>query len=113
MLNFGSLYMGTRNVTLSGRACQEWTSNSPHQIAGDIMDVQFPDNSRSEAKNFCRNPQPYLKPRIWCYTMDPAMEWEFCIGCEDNYEQYGGMSSPCFNPTLSFVLLYNTKINMW
>lgn len=85
--------MGTRNETKSGKACQEWTSNSPHPVAGDITDDQFPDNSRAEAKNFCRNPQPTLKPAVWCYTMDPAVEWELCFECRETYNLYGGMSS--------------------
>ena len=26
--------------------------------------------------NFCRNPDGGV--RVWCYTTDPGMRWEFC-----------------------------------
>jgi len=93
----GSTYVGTRNVTKSGKACQAWTSNAPHQVADDIKDDQFPDNSIVEALNFCRNPHANNKSGIWCYTMDPLVVWEYCDPCPENYGNYRGMISVDFN----------------
>ena len=63
------------DVTTSGLPCQPWADNSPHphEHHGDDL---FPDNSESEASNFCRDPD--LKGAPWCYTIDPNTEWEFC-----------------------------------
>jgi len=28
--------------------------------------------------NYCRNPDPVFKSKVWCYTTDPNKEWEYC-----------------------------------
>jgi len=70
--------MGTLSVTLSGKTCQAWTLNTPHvPSAGYMNDSLYPDGSRAEAQNYCRNPDvAYVG--VWCYTMDPAVRWEDC-----------------------------------
>lgn len=77
-------------MTANDRACQAWTSESPHKVAADIRDSEFPDNSREEAKNFCRNPQADIKCGVWCYTMDSWVEWEYCEPCPSNNGNYTG-----------------------
>jgi len=93
MGNSGSTYMGTLNVTKTGRACQAWSSNYPHSVASDIKDNQFPDDSKTEALNFCRNPQATKKSGIWCYTTDPNVEWEYCDPIPENFGHYHGTIS--------------------
>ena len=104
IVNIGSTYIGKLNVTKTGRACQAWSSNFPHKVAGDIKDNQFPDNSTMEALNYCRNPQATNKSGIWCYTTDPNVEWEYCDPCPENYREYRGMISYDFH--LLFIQRY-------
>ena len=111
MGNSGSTYIGTRNVTSTGRKCQAWSSNSPHQVAGDIKDDQFPDNSRGEALNYCRNPQASSKSGIWCYTTDPNVEWEYCDPCPENYGNYHGMVSLIAFEIVHLLIIYSTKLS--
>ena len=74
----GREYMGRLSTTLSGKTCQEWTSNSPHTPnAAASQDANFPDGSRAAAKNYCRNPDSY-SDGVWCYTTDPNMRYEKC-----------------------------------
>ncbi|XP_062576666.1 hepatocyte growth factor-like protein [Saccostrea cucullata] len=61
----GADYWGTKNVTVNGRTCQRWDSQSPHSHT-------FPNNP----ENFCRNPDNVQRP--WCYTTDSSIRWEYC-----------------------------------
>ena len=63
------IYDGKINVTETGRICQRWDTNTPHKIASS-------ERMSSEHENYCRTPDNW--DRLWCYTMDPAKEWEFC-----------------------------------
>ena len=70
--------MGTVNTTVSGKTCQAWTSNSPHQLGpAALTDANYPDGSRAAAQNYCRNPDSEPEGP-WCYTTDPNMRWEYC-----------------------------------
>ena len=62
-------------MTVSGRSCQRWDSQSPHRHRNDKA-RKFPDNTVSDAANFCRNPDNGSGP--WCYTTDPDQRWEYC-----------------------------------
>jgi hypothetical protein len=33
--------------------------------------------------NYCRNPDPVNKKTIFCYTMDPLVETEYCVPLRD------------------------------
>ena len=72
----GRHYLGTTSVTVNGRTCQAWTSQSPHHHKNN-KDHKFPDNSVADAVNYCRNPdnEPV---GLWCYTTDPKVRWEAC-----------------------------------
>jgi len=72
----GRHYLGTTSVTVNGRTCQAWTSQSPHQHKNN-KDHKFPENSVADAVNYCRNPdnEPV---GLWCYTTDPKVRWEAC-----------------------------------
>ena len=70
--------MGTLSTTVNGRTCQAWASNTPHAPNSDSQnDANYPDGSRTAARNYCRNPDSSsLGP--WCYTTDPNKRWEYC-----------------------------------
>ena len=63
-------YRGCQAQTRSGKTCQSWDSQTPHE-----------HSRKSEAKgttghNYCRNPDG--EDTIWCYTTDPEKRWEYC-----------------------------------
>ena len=71
--------MGTLSTTVSGKTCQAWTSNSPHELHVDLLpDENYPDGSRAAAQNYCRNPDLAYSGGLWCYTTDPNTRWELC-----------------------------------
>jgi len=90
-------YMGCQTETTSGLTCQKWTAQSPHRHwfnpywrywrTGEPI---FPNIGDF---NFCRNPhlpdiwreydwnghyQYKHGGGIWCYTIDPETEWQYC-----------------------------------
>merc|ERR1712107_385864 len=60
-------YRGCQTVTRSGKICQRWDSQTPHQHS-------YPDSGLDA--NYCRNRDG--GDTIWCYTTDPAKRWEYC-----------------------------------
>jgi len=74
----GHEYRGTVSVTKSGKQCQAWSSNTPHEPHSSITDDQFPDGSIVAASNYCRNPSDTYTAGVWCYTVDPDTRWELC-----------------------------------
>jgi len=65
----GKEYRGFKSTTTTGKTCQRWDSQSPHNhpIKGD----KFIDN-------YCRIPDKSSDPSPWCYTTDPNTRYEFC-----------------------------------
>jgi len=74
----GRGYVGQVNTTVSGRQCQQWSSNTPHVPEPSFTDNTFSDGSRAAAENYCRNPDVSWLEGVWCYTMDPSVPWETC-----------------------------------
>ncbi|XP_028996580.1 plasminogen-like [Betta splendens] len=76
----GTGYRGTIAVTWSGKKCQRWSDQCPHQHHNSPQDKP---NSGLES-NYCRNPDG--EPRPWCYTTDPNTRWEYCLvpRCENS-----------------------------
>ena len=75
-------YFGKLSVTANGRQCQAWSAKYPHDHNFD-KDSLFPaDGSVSTAMNYCRDPNN--EGRIWCFTTDPDVIWEYCnfLPCE-------------------------------
>ena len=65
-------YRGSIAMTESGRECQRWDSQEPHEHTRTTEN--FP-NAGLEA-SYCRNPDD--EPRAWCYTTDADKRWEYC-----------------------------------
>ncbi|CBY33706.1 unnamed protein product [Oikopleura dioica] len=71
--SLGRYYGGFKQTTSSGRNCQKWSSQTPHNFDHEK------DNYGEETfeTNFCRNPDN--EPGgPWCYTTDPDTRWEYC-----------------------------------
>ena len=62
----GYNYIGKQNVTKSGRICQMWSSQTPHEHTHGF----------NYERNYCRNPD--REPKPWCYTTDPDVREELC-----------------------------------
>ena len=72
----GDSYRGCQNVTKSGKTCQKWTSQSPHNH-GNTPETK--PNKGLGDHNYCRNPhtrRPH--PNLWCYTTDRRKRWDNC-----------------------------------
>ncbi|XP_061177360.1 uncharacterized protein LOC133186096 [Saccostrea echinata] len=63
----GVLYRGTKNITLTGRVCQRWAEQSPHEHNYDVISLA--------QENYCRN---FDREEPWCFTTDPDVRWELC-----------------------------------
>uniref|UniRef100_A0A8C9T127 Macrophage stimulating 1 n=1 Tax=Scleropages formosus TaxID=113540 RepID=A0A8C9T127_SCLFO len=68
----GEDYRGQVDHTKSGRECQRWDQQYPHQHI--YQPEKYPDKSLDD--NYCRNPD--ASPFPWCYTMDPDKDREEC-----------------------------------
>jgi len=76
MSEAGHEYIGQKAETVSGRNCQSWSSQDPHNHTY-IADHMYPDRSVYSAMNYCRNPN-YTWVGLWCFTTDPSKRWEEC-----------------------------------
>ena len=77
----GANYRGDVSVTLSGKKCQYWNSQSPHRH----------EYGRVGEHNKCRNPDG--EPHVWCYTIEDK-RWEFCDvrTCDDQCDKYSNIN---------------------
>jgi hypothetical protein len=62
-------YRGTMNVSETGRTCQWWDIQEPHENYYNTPELN-PD-AGLETINYCRNPDG--EQRAWCYTTDPKI----------------------------------------
>jgi len=62
----GKAYRGLVTSTASGRACQKWTKDKPHEIS-----IEPSTDNGLGNHNYCRNPDG-SEDKPWCYTMDPS-----------------------------------------
>lgn len=72
MDDMGKTYRGQIYRTISGRMCQPWNAQIPHKHS--TTPENFLENGLDQ--NYCRNPDG--RGAVWCYTVDPTTEWEFC-----------------------------------
>ena len=70
----GRGYNGTISVTRSGKICQRWSEQSPHQFL--LPSKQYPEIAGDH--NYCRNPGSRGPEGPWCFTTDPNTRWEYC-----------------------------------
>ncbi|XP_035679197.1 uncharacterized protein LOC118417664 [Branchiostoma floridae] len=68
----GASYRGTVSVTESGKTCQRWDSQEPHEHSRTL--ANYP--SAGLEQNYCRNPDGWTE--VWCYTTDPDTRYERC-----------------------------------
>jgi len=65
-------YRGLQTHTRTGRTCQRWDGQSPHNHS-----MAPASHTASDLReNYCRNPNSAAY--IWCYTTDPSTRWELC-----------------------------------
>ncbi|XP_067685104.1 plasminogen-like [Haliotis asinina] len=68
-------YLGTLNITNTGRTCQRWDTDFPHVRYFWPRGMSAWDPALSDESNYCRMPE---HPVPWCYTVDPNVRWENC-----------------------------------
>merc|ERR1740138_1964841 len=66
----GKGYKGLATSTTSGRTCQNWLKDKPHEISTEPSTENGLGNH-----NYCRNPDG-SEDKPWCYTMDPSPDHE-------------------------------------
>ncbi|CAG0891372.1 unnamed protein product [Darwinula stevensoni] len=74
----GREYLGLKNMTMTGKKCQPWLSQTPNAHSTILYLPAFPDPGMDSHHNYCRNPY-YEKSGPWCYngeSTDP--NWEYC-----------------------------------
>ncbi|GCB72572.1 hypothetical protein scyTo_0002067 [Scyliorhinus torazame] len=88
----GETYRGPMDHTESGKECQRWDLQMPHNHR--FNPERFPDKGLDD--NYCRNPNGRTKP--WCYTLDPHIVWEYCAikECVHNCDHDSEMTTECF-----------------
>ncbi len=100
----GLQYMGQMNMTLSGKSCQAWSSQSPHEHTY-TDDSMYPDGSIGGIGNRCRNPDDNEPGGPWCFTTESGTRWEYCD------------VPKCGQNTFLFILnlfsIPNYKLNKW
>ncbi|KAJ8947274.1 hypothetical protein NQ318_014170 [Aromia moschata] len=75
--HLGLEYLGQVSKSESRVRCQSWEADKPHKVAESITNSVFPDGSKKNAKNYCRNPtRDSMGP--WCYTMNDDLKFETC-----------------------------------
>ena len=64
----GITYAGHESKTRSGKTCQAWNVQTPHEHT----------NNNVGEHNYCRNQKSDLEAKPWCYTTDEHTRWELC-----------------------------------
>jgi len=72
-------YRGCQTTTRSGKKCQKWSDQTPHNH--DKNDVNYPGTGLGN-HNYCRNPTG--EDTIWCYTTNNITKWEYCNPIEED-----------------------------
>ena len=65
-------YRGVLNTTTTGRTCQRWDSQFPHDHS---YGPESKECRGTVDNNYCRTNG---EDRPWCYTTDENVRWEFC-----------------------------------
>jgi len=108
---FGSNYRGFANTTKSGKTCQKWTSQSPHEHTK--TPTARPGFGLGD-HNYCRNPDGE-DAGTWCYTMDEDSRYEYCYVpyCDQDWGSWldtqAALSQIRLGHGLETAGCYNTK----
>ncbi|XP_071084224.1 prothrombin-like [Haliotis cracherodii] len=70
-----TLYLGTLNITKTGRTCQRWDTDIPHKRSHFAHGLSRGDPALVDESNYCRMSNHTMP---WCYTVDPSVRWEEC-----------------------------------
>jgi len=74
--NNGQGYRGKKDVTLSGKTCQKWSSHDTTKRGWSPKLLE---------KNYCRNPSD-ADGGPWCYSTDPDKITEYCLNkCQGSF----------------------------
>ncbi|XP_035682628.1 fucolectin-like [Branchiostoma floridae] len=68
----GASYRGTVSMTETGKTCQRWDSQTPHDHY--YSTAKFPLSGLEE--NYCRKTEDWTE--VWCFTTDPSTRYEIC-----------------------------------
>ncbi|CAG0901179.1 unnamed protein product [Darwinula stevensoni] len=74
----GKEYVGTKDVTETGKPCLDWASQ-PYGMPWDFFNQEtgyeehFLNGASAVHRNYCRNPTLY-RERPWCFVSDPGIE---------------------------------------
>ncbi|XP_067649116.1 apolipoprotein(a)-like [Haliotis asinina] len=85
------MYTGTRSRTITGKVCQRWDSQTPHDhtYTDDskywIPGIDTPQTVTGSA-NYCRDPS--RAGFLWCYTTNRKSRWEKCDVPKCNIQDY-------------------------
>eukprot|EP00058_Branchiostoma_floridae_P001958 XP_002587446.1 hypothetical protein BRAFLDRAFT_100128 [Branchiostoma floridae] len=69
----GASYRGTISVTRTGKTCQHWDSQTPHEHG--VTPANYPASGLEQ--NYCRNPDGDPSG-VWCITTDSERPWDYC-----------------------------------
>ncbi|CAG0889785.1 unnamed protein product [Darwinula stevensoni] len=77
----GKEYVGTKDVTETGKPCIKWESQ-PYDVPWDFLSKSdyagnFLNLDPEIHNNYCRNPSLF-RERPWCFVSDPDIKWEYC-----------------------------------
>ncbi|XP_030063000.1 hepatocyte growth factor-like protein isoform X2 [Microcaecilia unicolor] len=88
----GEDYRGMVDHTESGRECQRWDLQTPHQHP--FWPEKYPYKNLDD--NYCRNPDGSERP--WCYTTDPNINREYCHiqKCKKQHLRHVEITRSCF-----------------
>ena len=64
----GRDYNGTANTTRTGIPCQKWSDTQPHNHEFTMVGEH----------SFCRNPENSGVTKLWCYTSNSSVQWQYC-----------------------------------
>ncbi|KAI8509450.1 hypothetical protein Bbelb_132980 [Branchiostoma belcheri] len=98
----GASYRGTVSVTNTGKTCQRWDSQTPHEHIKTPTVYPLAGLER----NYCRNPDGELG--VWCYTTDPNSKWELCDvpscarPCQHGWSEHNNHCYKLMNEEVSF-----------
>jgi len=109
LTKMGTEYRGKVKVTKTGKTCQRWDSETPHEH-NHYTASTHPSYGLDE--NFCRNPS-HNQGGPWCYTTDPDQRWENCqiYECPSVFTDLGKCNVESLNVVAEKVKILKNKVD--